>query len=67
MIVEKANNQFIIKVSSDVDAFGFQKIMEYLDYLEITSVNKGTQEDADKLADELNENWWKENRRKFIK
>lgn len=67
MIIEKANNQFIIKVSSDIDAFGFQRIMEYLEYLEITLGKKGTQKDADKLADELNENWWKENRRKFIK
>jgi len=41
--------------------------MDYLDYLEITFKSKATQDDADKLADELNENWWAKNRKKFIK
>lgn len=67
MIVERTNNQIVIKVSRNVDTFGFQRIIDYLDYLEITSKNKATQEDADKLADELNENWWAKNRKKFIK
>ena len=67
MIVERTSNQIVIKVSPKVDTFGFQRIMEYLDYLELTSKSKATQDDADKLADELNENWWKENRRRFIK
>lgn len=67
MIVERTNDQIIIKVSPDVDSFGFQRILDYLTYLELTSKSKATQEQADKLADELNENWWTENRSKFIK
>ena len=67
MIVERTNSQIIITVSPKIDAFGFQRIMDYLDYLEITSKSKATQDDADNLADELNENWWSENRNRFIK
>jgi len=67
MIVERTNTQIVIKVSPQVDTFGFQRIMDYLDYLEITSKSKATQDDADKLANELNENWWAKNRKKFIK
>jgi len=67
MIVERTSNQIVIKVSPQVDAFGFQRIMDYLDYLEITSKSKSTQDDADNLADELNENWWVKNRKRFIK
>jgi hypothetical protein len=67
MIVERTSNQIVIKVSREVDTFGFQRIMDYLEYLEITSKSKATQEDADKLADELNEKWWAENRQRFIK
>jgi hypothetical protein len=67
MIVERTSNQIVIKVSPHVDTFGFQRIMDYLDYLEITSKSKATQDDADRLADELNENWWAENRKRFIK
>lgn len=67
MIVERTNNQIVIKVSQKVDAFGIQRIMNYLEYLEIASKSKATQDDADKLADELNENWWSKNRERFIK
>lgn len=67
MIVERTNNQIVIKVSQQVETFGFQRIMDYLDYLEITSKSKATQDDADRLANELNENWWTKNRKRFIK
>lgn len=67
MIVERTGNQIVIKVSPKIDSFGFQRIMDYIEYLEITSNSKANQEDADRLADELNENWWLNNRNKFIK
>ena len=67
MIVERTDSQIVIKVSPRVDAFGFQRIMDYLDYLEITSKSEATQNDADKLADELNEDWWSKNCNRFIK
>ena len=44
-----------------------QRIMDYIEYLEATSKFNVTQKDADKLADEFNENWWNENRNRFIK
>ena len=64
MLVERTKNQIVIKVSPQVDTFGFQRI---IDYLEVTSKSKATQDNADKLADELNESWWKKNRKRFIK
>ena len=67
MIIERTSRQIVIKVSPKIDTFGFQIIMDYLDYLEMTAKSKATQEDADKLADELNENWWNKNRKRFIK
>jgi hypothetical protein len=67
MIIERTVNQIVIKVSPNVDALGFQRILDYLDYLEITSKSKANQNDADKLANEFNENWWSMNREKFIK
>jgi predicted trehalose synthase len=66
MIIERTSNQIVIKVSPKVDAFGFQRIMDYLEYLEVTSKSKAKQEDADRLADELNENWWSKNRKRYI-
>jgi len=67
MIVERTSSKIVIKISPQIDAFGFQRIMDYLEYLEITSKSKATQDEADKLADELNDNWWTKNRSRFIK
>lgn len=67
MIIERTRSQIVIKVSQKVDTFGFQRIIDYLHYLEITSKSKATQDDADRLADELNENWWSKNHKRFIK
>ncbi|MBN1185805.1 MAG: hypothetical protein JXB49_26220 [Bacteroidales bacterium] len=67
MIVERKANQILIKISSKVDSYGIQRIMDYIQYLEATSKFKATQKDADFLADELDTNWWKENRDKYIR
>ncbi|MCD4665217.1 MAG: hypothetical protein K8R68_08090 [Bacteroidales bacterium] len=67
MIVERTSNEILLKMSPNIDKFGIQRVIEYIEYLEMTSNSKATQEDADKLADELNENWWKENRDRFLK
>ena len=67
MIVERTSNEILFKMSPNIDKFGIQRVIEYIEYLEMTSNSKATQEDADELADELNENWWKENWHRFLK
>lgn len=54
MIVERTNSQIVPILG-----------MDQLEYLEITSKSQATQEDADQLADDLNENWWKKNRKGY--
>ncbi len=68
MLIERTtNNQIVITVSSSVDSFGLQRLIDYVKYLEVTSKSKAKQSDVDKLADEVNASWWKKNRKKFIK
>jgi hypothetical protein len=67
MIVENANNKITITVSSSVDKFGLQRLIDYLKYLETTSKSKAKQADVDKLADEVNSSWWEANKTRFIK
>lgn len=68
MLIEQTNNgQFIIKISSSVDSFGLQRVIDYMKYLEATSKSKATQEDVNKLADEVNASWWSKNSKRFIK
>lgn len=68
MLVERnKNNKIVITLSSNVDSFGLQRLIDYMKYLEATSKSKAKQVDADKLADEVNASWWNENRKRFIK
>ena len=68
MIVERTNkDQITITVSSAVDSFGLQRLIDYVKYLEATAKSKAKQSDIDKLADDVNSSWWKRNRKRFIK
>ncbi|HWZ14227.1 MAG TPA: hypothetical protein VNW95_03235 [Mucilaginibacter sp.] len=68
MLIENAdNNKITITVSSSVDRFGLQRLIDYLKYLEATSLTKVKQSDIDKLADEVNSSWWEANKSRFVK
>jgi hypothetical protein len=68
MLVERLNkDKILITVSSSVDTFGLQRIIDYVKYLEATSKSKAKQSDVDKFADEVNASWWSKNRKRFIK
>jgi len=65
MIENVDNNKITITVSSSVDKFGLQRIIDYLKYLEATSTSKAKQSDIDKLADDVNSSWWEANKSRF--
>ena len=68
MLIEQINNkQITITVSSSVDSFGLQRLINYIKYLEATSNSKVKQKDIDALSDQVNASWWSENRSRFIK
>ena len=67
MIIEKTNNEILIRIPNSVDIDDAQRIIDYIRYQEITSKSKASQKEADNLAAEANENWWKENKDNFLK
>ena len=68
MVIERTNkNKLVITVSSSIDSYGLQRLIDYVKYLEATAKSKAKQADVDKLADELNASWWKKNKKRFVK
>jgi hypothetical protein len=68
MLIERTDkNEITIKVSSSVDSFGLQRLIDYAKYLESTAKSKAKQSDIDKLADEVNSSWWTKNKKRFEK
>lgn len=67
MIITQTQENIQINISKNLDKIVIQRIINYIQYLEISSKSISKQKDADDLADEVNENWWKKNKQKFIK
>jgi hypothetical protein len=67
VVVERANNDdILIRVSGSLGQSELARLKDFARYLELISKSKATQQDADKLASEVKETWWKENRNRFI-
>lgn len=68
MLIERPNNnQITITVSSSIDSYGLQRLIDYAQYLEATAKSKAKQSDVDKLAKEVKKGWWKKNRSRLVK
>lgn len=67
MIIERTNKEILIRIPNWVDIEGAQRIIDYIRYQEITSKSKATQNDVDKLAEEINKDWWEKNKDTFLK
>jgi len=68
MIIERKDEGLLIKADSDtINMPGVQKLIDYLNVLDITSRNQGTEEQAVEWADEVDSKWWQANKHRFIK
>ena len=68
MTITSENNELIIRIPENL--MGLSEIQELIDYLKfksITSKSKAKANDAEKLADEINQSWWNKNKDKYIK
>jgi len=63
MIVERTNEEILVRLPSIVDLSELQDMLDYLKYRELTIESKATQEDADKLAKEANSSIWEKIRK----
>lgn len=67
MVIERTNNEILVRLPADIDTMGLQRIINYLKFKEATKNSTATEEQANKLADESKKNWWVENKHRFMK
>jgi hypothetical protein len=58
MIVERKNNEILIRIPDNMKSSRIQSIMDYLRYEELTSDSEATPEDVDKLTAEAKKGRW---------
>ncbi|MEA5461343.1 hypothetical protein VB796_19925 [Arcicella sp. LKC2W] len=67
MSIERINNEFLIKIPSSVDIGILQQFLDYVRVKTIASQSTASDEDILGIADDINKNWWIENKQHFIK
>ncbi len=66
MEIQRTGNQIIITLPASVDLEGVQRLINFLLYKEATKDSKARQEEVDKLAREVNKQWWEDNKERFL-
>jgi len=67
MIIERTKDEIVIRLLPSVDTDELQELANYFRYKEITSKYSTPQSIVDKLASEVNKNWYKSNRERLLK
>lgn len=67
MVVERTNDEVIIRLSANVKAEEIQAIIDFARYQELVSGLEVPQDTVNQLADEVNKGWWAENRSRLMK
>ncbi len=66
MSIQRINNEFLIKIPSSVDIGILQQFLDYVRVKTIASQSTASDEDILQIADDINKNWWIENKQHFI-
>ncbi len=59
MILERTNDEILVRLPAYVDLTELQNMLDYLEYKENTAKTKAKQKDVDELSKTVNESIWK--------
>ena len=66
MTVKRVESGFLISLPNSFKMEQIQVLLDYFKAMEIVAQNKGTTEQAAALAEEVDANWWKQNKQRFL-
>ncbi|MBK8517054.1 MAG: hypothetical protein IPL55_12470 [Saprospiraceae bacterium] len=66
MTIQRKGDELIIKLPKNIDLNGLQRLIDYIEYNQLTNNSKAKQEDADKLSSDVNKNWWAKNKYRLL-
>jgi hypothetical protein len=66
MTIQRTDTEILITLPASINIDGLQRLLDYLLYKEATKDSQAKQEDVNKLAREVNKEWWANNNHRFI-
>lgn len=67
MVIERTENELILKLPNDIGTYYLDKITKYLKYVESNSEGEFDEEMINQIANESKNRWWQENQHKLLK
>lgn len=67
MVLERTDNEIIIRLPKNINWEDLELVLKFIRYKELVSKSKASQDEIDKLAREVNKQWWEENKHRFLK
>jgi hypothetical protein len=66
MLVERVDNEVIVRLSGSIDTTDLEEMVDYLRFKEITSKSKATQDEVDSFVKEIKKGRWESNRKRLL-
>lgn len=66
MIITRKNRSITIDTEGLINMEAVQKVIDYINILQITAQNQGAEEQAAELARETEATWWNTNKSRFL-
>ena len=67
MSIERIDNGILIRPTEAINMESVQMVIDYVNVLEITARNQGTEEEAAEWANDTDRRWLEKNKHRFIK
>jgi hypothetical protein len=67
MVLERTENEIIIRLPSVTDWSDLEAILKFIRFREIVSKSQATQDQIDQVVSEMNKSWWEANQDRFLK
>jgi hypothetical protein len=67
MIIERINNEIVIRLPGDIDIDELQDMTDWFQYMEITRKTKVKQDDVDNLVSQIKKGRWDKRKSALVK
>jgi hypothetical protein len=67
MDIERTDSEILLRLPSNIDTLGLQRMINYLKFKEATVNSAPDQNEIYKFAKESKANWWRDNKKRYLK
>ena len=67
MVIERINGELVVKIPDRISPLAVQEVLDYLEAMSLIGKSRASEKEIARLARNLNREWWKNNKHRFVK